>query len=386
MGICTTVEKPRKSNSSKDKPVKGEDNQIKVKKKKDKKKPNIKDSKKSDVSKTNEKDKVLNKKSEEETKILLETLYKSYYSAKTYFNNNELKDQEFDAVQCIKKIIAAQDMIKEGKCKQINIEDLPKKINSEYITGYSPEERKKKINDIIAQFNKEREDSQKIFNNKVNEMKKKFNKMNQAEKDSLKKILDQDKKDIDYISKEILIIKKTLENDYIPVPLCMTTNKAYKREKINPDIEENTMQIKVNGISYSKSNPIVILAINGDNIKVHKEIKGTNQDDFYCEFSWKFTAEQYRNLVKNKIDIVLGRTYTIKSTKVKGKGELPLRRLKDISSLDEPVKLKMESGKSDTIIDIEIKLRSPLVNKEYEEDFREILKIVKVYPQFKFDE
>jgi hypothetical protein len=41
-----------------------------------------------------------NKMSEEETKVYLESLFKSYYSAKSYFNNNELKEKELDAINC----------------------------------------------------------------------------------------------------------------------------------------------------------------------------------------------------------------------------------------------------------------------------------------------
>ena len=95
--------------------------------------------------------------------------------------------------------------------------------------------------------------------------------------------------------------------------------------------------------------------------------------------------KEFKSLVKYNIEIVLGRTYTIKSTKVKGKGELSLKKLKSISSLDESVKLKMESGKSDTNIDIQINLRSPLIEKEYEDDFKEVVSIIKIYPKFVFN-
>ena len=333
-----------------------------------------------------EDDETLNTLNEEQTKIYLETLFKSYYSAKTYFYDNELKDKELEAINIIKEINSKIEMVKQGNYKKINIENLPKKITPKFITGYTPEERKNEINKIINKLNKEKEQAQNIFNNKVAEMKKKFNKLNQSEKDKLKLTLDRDKNQISFISKEILDIKKTLESDYIPVPLCITTNEPYKKEKINDDIEENTMKIKVNGITYSKSNPLVILAIKGDNINIHKEIKGKSQDDMFTEFTWNFTDEQFKNLVKNRIEIVLGRSYAVKSTKVKGKGEIQLRKLKSTSSLDESVRLKMESGKSDTTIDIIIKLRNPLVEKEYEDDFREVIKIVKIYKEYKFTE
>ena len=45
----------------------------------------------------------------------------------------------------------------------------------------------------------------------------------------------------------------------------------------------------------------------------------------------------------------------------------------------------MESGKPDTSIDIEINLRSPIIEKEYDDDYRDIIKITKIYPKFNFD-
>jgi len=328
---------------------------------------------------------VKNKMSEEEIKVYLESLFKSYYSAKSYFNSNELKEKELDAINCCKKIIAAQDMLKKGNYKNINIDELPKKITPEYITGYTPEKKKEKINQIIDELIKERDETRKILDNKIAEGKKHFNKMKDADKNKLKQSMNEDQNHIKFITQEIEKIKKTLTSDYIPIPLIKKINKPYKKEKFNLEIEENTMKIKVNGISYTKSNPVVILGIKGDNISIHKEIKGKNKEEIITEFIWQFTEEQFKNLVKHNLEIILGRTYTLKKTKAKGKGEMQLRKLKDKSYLDETIKLKMESGKSDTNIDIEIFLRNPLVDKEYEDDFREIISIEKIYPEFSFD-
>ena len=103
-------------------------------------------------------------------------------------------------------------------------------------------------------------------------MKKALKKQKNPNMEQAKKILDEDKNHIDEIKKEINIIKKTLLDDYIPVPLYMTVNKSYKKEKINEEIDKNKMVIKLNGISYTKSNPIVIFAIRGENINIHQEI------------------------------------------------------------------------------------------------------------------
>ena len=381
MGVvcCETVKEKKKNDSS--------DNHKKNKKHKNvsivKSENDIQDS---NISNKSDKTKVvLNKKSKEETQIILESLFNSYYSAKTYFNKNELKEKEVDAIHCLKKINEAKEMLAEGKHNKINLAELPKKINSEYITGYTPEERKKKINEIITKLKEDEKETRKILNKKMEEIKKILIKTKNKDMDKYRPYLDVEKNQITAISKDIKAIEKTLLDDYIPVPSFIYEQKPYKKEKVNKDIEENTLEIRVSGLTYTKSNPIVYLVIRGDNVTVNKEIKGKNQDDIYSSFSWNFSDEQFKSLIKYKIEIALGRTYTIKSTKIKGRGELGLRKLKSSSSMEESVKLKMESGKEDTSIDIEIKLRNPIIDKEYEEDFRDVIKLVKIYPKFQFD-
>ena len=378
--VCCQTVKEKKGNDSSDnhKKNKKHKNVSIVKSESDIQDSNI--SKKSDKTKV-----VLNKKSKEETKIILESLFNSYYSAKTYFNKNELKEKEVDAIHCLKKINEAKEMLEEGKHHKINLAELPKKITSEYITGYTPEERKKKINEIITKLKEDEKETRKILNKKMEEVKKILIKTKNKDMDKYRPYLDVEKNHLTAISKDIKAIEKTLIDDYIPVPSFIYEQKPCKKEKVNKDIEENTMEIKVSGLTYTKSNPIVYLVIRGDNFNVTKEIKGKNQDDIYSAFTWNFSNEQFKNLIKYKIEIALGRTYSIKSTKIKGRGELVLRKLKSSSSMEELVKLKMESGKEDTSIDIEIKLRSPIIDKEYEEDFRDVIKLIKIYPKFQFD-
>ena len=219
----------------------------------------------------------------------------------------------------------------------------------------------------------------------MEEVKKILIRTKNKDMDKYRPYLDEEKNHLTLISKEIKTIEKTLIDDYIPVPSFIYEQKPYKKERVNNDIEENTMEIKVSGLTYTKSNPVVYLGIRGEKFNVSKEIKGTNQNDIYCAFTWDFSDEQFKNLIKYKIEIALGGTYAIKSMKVKGKGELPLRNLRSSSSMYESVKLKMESGKPDTSIDIEINLRSPIIEKEYDDDYRDIIKITKIYPKFNFD-
>ena len=380
--ICCQEEKKKPKSNNK---INREDND-------ESEKPKEKNNKKKEIDKNKNKNEIivvktaLNQMSKEQTKIYLEGLFKSYYAAKTYFNENELKEKELEAINACKKIISAQEKLKEGKYKEINIAELPSKVTSEFITGYTPEKRKQKILELIKKLMEEKAETRKSMDIKIAEMKKNFHKLKDSDKIKLKQVLDQDKSHIDSVNKEIENIKKTLVSDYIPIPLYFTTSKECKKEKLNLEIEENAMKIKINGISYTKSNPIVMLGIHGDKINVEKQIKGSSQNDMTGEFIWNFNEEQFKNLVKYNLQIILGRTYTLKPNKVKGLGELPLRKLKDTSSVYESVSLKMKSGKSDTFIEIEIFLRRPLIDKEYEDDFREIIKIEKIYPEFVFKE
>ncbi len=363
------------------------------KKKKIKKKRTKKKDKKSDIEKSEEEsnetsEEVINSKTKDKILILLQSLFKSYYSAKTYFNENELKEKEVDAINCCRKINSAIELLKEGQYKKIKMSEMPQKIDSKYITDYTPEDRKKKINELISLLTKEKEEKRVLMNIRIEQMKKKLKASKNLENDKLivKKILDADKAAIDKINKDIEKIRLTLADDYIPVPLYRMISQPSKKEKLNLDIKENTMLIKVKNLTYTKSNPLIMLAIRGDDININKEIKGKNQEDINEEFTWVFNEKDFKNLVKYSIEIALGRTYSIKSTKVKGRGELPLRKLKSLSSLDEAVKLKMESGKPDKSIDIEIILRTPFIDKEYEDDFKEVVNIIKIYPKFVFSE
>ena len=363
------------------------------KKKKIKKKGTKKKDKKSDIEKSEEEsnetsEEVINSKTKDKILILLQSLFKSYYSAKTYFNENELKEKEVDAINCCRKINSAIELLKEGQYKKIKMSEMPQKIDSKYITDYTPEDRKKKINELISLLTKEKEEKRVLMNIRIEQMKKKLKASKNLENDKLivKKILDADKAAIDKINKDIEKIRLTLADDYIPVPLYRMISQPSKKEKLNLDIKENTMLIKVKNLTYTKSNPLIMLAIRGDDININKEIKGKNPEDINEEFTWVFNEKDFKNLVKYSIEIALGRTYSIKSTKVKGRGELPLRKLKSLSSLDEAVKLKMESGKPDKSIDIEIILRTPFIDKEYEDDFKEVVNIIKIYPKFVFSE
>ena len=325
----------------------------------------------------------------EKTKEYLDKLYKSYYAAKTYFCSHDLKEKEVDAIQKCKAIISAKKLLDDGKFKEIKFKELPKELKPEYITGFKKEERKQEINKIMSILEKEKEEANNNLNKKLEELEKKSKLIKKAEierfKLASKEILDKEKLKKDKIEKEIQVIKKVAQDEFTPIPQYIMQQEEYKIVKENEDIPENVMRITVNNLTYKKSNPLVVLQIKINNTEKTKEIKGKSKDDINETFDWSFDDKDFANIVRNKIEIALARTYIIKSNKLKGTSEINLRALKESDSIEGSHKIKMESGKPDNLIDVEIKLRTPVVTKNYESAYREIFCITKVYPKFNIE-
>ena len=267
-----------------------------------------------------------NKKKENKLKDYLESLYKSYYEAKTYFYSNDFKEKELDAIQKIKKIISAQELLKKGETKKINIKELPKEITPEYITGYSKEDRKKKFDNIINKLKEEKENAKNNKEKKLEEIKimsKNVKKENiEKFKEDSKKILDQEINKINEKTKEITLMNELLQNEYIPVPDYIIQSEEYKIEKINEDIPENLMRISVSNLTYTKSNPMIVIILNIDDVEFKKEIKGKTLEEINETFDWVLSEKNFRNIIRNKIDLFLGRIYMIKKDIVKGAVEI----------------------------------------------------------------
>jgi len=187
-------------------------------------------------------------KDEKELKTYLESLFKSYYSAKTYFCENDLKEKEVDAIHKCKAIKEAQDLLKDGKMKSIKLNEIPNKLTSKYITGYTKEERKQKLQYIIDTLSKERDYTNNLLNELLKEMQIKAQHIKKAEintfKENSKKILDNEKNKINNIKEQIESVKKIMDDEYIPVPDYIFINEEYKKSKINEE-KDDTQYRKV---------------------------------------------------------------------------------------------------------------------------------------------
>ena len=275
------------------------------------------------------------------------------------------------------------------KSKEIKFGELPKKIEPEYITGYTKEERKKEIDNLIAILQKEKEETNNNLNKKLEEIKKKskFIKKEEVERFKLqsKEILDKEKSRKERIEKEIQIIKNVAEDEYTPIPQYIMEIEDYQIEKENEDIPENVMRITVNNLTYTKSNPMVVLQLNINNNEITKQIKGKSNSDINETFDWTFNEKDFMSVPRNKLNIALARTYMIKKDKLKGISEINLKSLKEDDTIGGNFKIRMESGKPDNTINIEIKIRTPFVEKKYETISRKALRITKVFPKFSIE-
>lgn len=311
-------------------------------------------------------------------KTYLESLYKSYYAAKEYFRFNDLREQEVDAInKCrnIKKCLENDQLI--------NIE-IPNKITPDYICGYSPAEKRNKCQTLELLLLNQKEIIKNDMNEYMNNLRKLSNAnfLNLKEKAKIK--LDNDKKELQKLEKYIKIFKDISQNEWTPIPEYIKTNKEKKTEILNDKIPENTMKIFVGKITYTKSNPVLKLGIefSKENQK-YKELKPKNETNEFNEtFEWQFNENEWKNIFKYKLFVVLERSYWVKKNKLKGLCQIDLRNLKNDFCIKGNFKIKMESQKEDKDIEISINVRSPIIDKKYELEPYEVVQITKIFPAF----
>lgn len=95
---------------------------------------------------------------EDKTKLYVDLLLQQYLSARDYFKENELKEQETDSINKCKQIIMAKKKLLAGNAQEVNLNELPKSIKPEYIYGYSTEERTAKFKEILSELIKQKDE------------------------------------------------------------------------------------------------------------------------------------------------------------------------------------------------------------------------------------
>ena len=320
----------------------------------------------------------------EEKAKYIDLLLQQYLSARNYFKDNELKDQEKDCINKVKPIIMAKKEIQLGNIDSLDLNSLPSPIKPEYIFGYSLEERETKFKDIIAELVKQKEEiveKKKSYNDKLSQLKKReLEKM----KDQAKQVLDSYQTKINKFDEEIDKIKKIFNDKWTPAPECCVLPQEEKIETINKDIPENTMRIHFGKTDYDKDNVILKVKLNLGEKEMTKEIKLKSEKNFDETFDWTFDKREYKSLHRKHLEVQMERSYWYKlgGTDVKGNIKVDLKNLKDSIKQEGNYKMELQSKRASPSVEISINLRTPFVDKQYETITKDVFTIKKIFPPF----
>ena len=326
-----------------------------------------------------------NQNNEEKMKNYVDLLLQQYLSAKDYFKNNDLKEQEKDCVGKCKVIIIAKKNIQDGKLNLVNLNDLPKSIKPEYIYGCSSEERTNKFKEILSELVKQKNEVQE----KMKSFTEKLKKLNKKEflkaKDAAKMKLDSDKLKIEKLSKLIEEIKEKFKDKWIPAPEFSKTEEEDKIEKINNNIPEYTMRIHIGKTDYDKDGVFLNVKFNyAENKTYTKEVQMKTLNDFNETWDWKFEKNEWKYLFRKVIEIEMEKNHWYKfgQSDVKGGVKVDLKNLKDSCELDSNYKLELVSKRTTPSVNVKISLRTPFGEKQYETVNKEVFHVTKIYPAF----
>ena len=314
----------------------------------------------------------------------IDLLLQQYLSARNYFKENELKEQEKDSINKCKDIINAKKEIQLGNIESIDLNLLPTPIKPEYIYGYSNDERTTKFKEIIAEIVKQKEEiveKKTSYNDKLSKLKKReLEKM----KDQAKQVLDSYQSKIDKFDSEIEDIKEKMKNKWIPAPDYCNMPEEEKIEKINKDIPEHTMRIHFGKTDYDKDNIYLKVKLDLGEKEMNKEVKLKSDKNFDETWDWTFEKREFKSLHRKCLEIQMERSYWYKlgGTDVKGNMKVELKNLKDSIKIEGNYKMELQSKRASPTIEIKIELRSPFVDKVYETITKEVFTIKKIYPPF----
>ena len=226
------------------------------------------------ISKLNEEEED-RKKKENEIKETLEKRLNEYLNAQKYFEDNDMSEiQKNKAENNINEIEKLKDKINKGKLDEINLNQIPKEIDYEFIYGMTIEERDETFSKIL-----------KDLKTKLKEDKEEFEKLSSEtnkEEDEIQLNLDNLKKKINIDKYIIKVYTEASENKWCPSPII----KINTLNTQNP-VEEDKLHIKISNFQCNDNpkNYYIDLSILEENKKI--KIKDKNQilfdDNIKCE-------------------------------------------------------------------------------------------------------
>ena len=226
-------------------------------------------------------------KENKEIEFYINGLLEEYNAAEEYFKDNDLVEREQDAKNICENIkqIKTQYLIGNNKILRC----LPKPITQEFIYGCTIEERNNKYKEIYS----------KELNNKINlETKIKSFVVNTFNLNNEQKLqYEKDREELNKINNNLKELKINYNNIWIPAPEIIESNDS-KTEKSNNN-NFNIIQIDIKKIDIIRENLNLIFTLKNDQIIMYaKDVRLNIENNFNEKWNWKISLNDWINIDK----------------------------------------------------------------------------------------
>lgn len=306
----------------------------------------------------------------------LETLFDEYKSAFIYFKSHNLPELKHDANSKAKLIHKGITAIKTGQGKTFSLKDFPPRITPSYICGCSPQEKQSqftKLLNLIASELRKYESSNTINSEQLYpKLKKQINpkhQQTQTEYTKLKQLQS--------------LITKVKDDEWTRCPEYDYIEYKEMIEKVNENIAENCVVIRLSNLTYEYENLFIEVSCNEfENVKKCRIDPVDDKNKTYnMDVVWFMSSREFKNLFRKKIEVKLYSSgYFFNS--LRGEFQYKLHSLKSITSIREriPIEIKNEMF----YINIQIDIRRSCIEPEMVERTYNKFAVTKVYPKFEF--
>ena len=312
-------------------------------------------------------------KGRNEVKKYINGLLSEYKAAADYFNKNNLKQQEEDAIQ---KLIQTQKILNHfDQGYSVYYDSLPKPITPEYIYNCSTEKRNSLFQIILSKYINDKKDLEDNIKQEILNYKKldtiTFSKI----KDSVMKKLKSEKEKVDKLKKVIKILEDRYNNIWTPPPDFSEDLENDSMQKISLDGFVYKIVIQTTKVNYNGSNLVFNLSMHiNANKNFNGEVKISSQGDTEEDIVWNLTQNEYNNLSNY---IILVKAYSNKLYHSSQK--INISKLKNDKEMNISYPIFSQRQSNETIINFNIKLLNYESNNQTS---KKIINIKKTYPPF----
>lgn len=325
----------------------------------------------------------------------LKNLLSEYRKAIEYFAKIESTEQTVDARTKAQEISKAIKKLENNE--EIDEYSLPLNVTPEFICGMSKKERIAELAKIIKNYSGRKVE----LSEKMKKLLEKFKTLEKRDlikkKDEIKSTLDNIKKKINGFNNIIIRLQEVARDAWIPIPLTETIEEEDKIEKINEAIEPSSVVIKIGKLENAPKGGQVYLEFvfpygDGKEIREYVNQRGDNEFDYVNKV--KLEKAEYNALFRKGIEVYLysKSCFCFKAT-VLGVLKLKLEAFKSSSDIVGAIDFKSIEAENDrrtrligSKLNIEIKIRNSIVDKEYEIITKEVMNVTKFYDSYKIEE